>query len=79
MIEISGHDGVELAPFPVPAIGIAAVQTVFASNSQPFGQAQVLITGTLGERSVDEVIEGHDSTIGESALRALFAFETIQS
>jgi hypothetical protein len=28
---------------------------------------------------VDEVIEGHDSTIGESALRALFAFETIQS
>jgi hypothetical protein len=78
-IEITGTSGVELAPFPIPSVSQGIAQTVFAAAADPFGSAQVLMSGDFSGTRVDELIDTRETTLGEDVLRALFAFETIRS
>jgi hypothetical protein len=77
-IEVSGQDGVEFVPFPIPSVTASVSRTIFGSNASQLGSAEVLVTGTILTRRVEERISCSETNIGSAALQALFAIETIR-
>jgi hypothetical protein len=77
-VEVAGVDGIELAPFPLPALSAAVAQTVFGRAPRPLGDVTVLVSGDAGGECFDSAVVGRDSGIVEGVLGALFAYETIK-
>jgi hypothetical protein len=77
--EVSGHDAIEFALFPLPALIPMVAQTVIGAGLNPIGTGHVLMSGDLCGTRIDEAICMRDTVVSESALRALFAFETIET
>jgi hypothetical protein len=77
-IEVSRPGTIEFAPFPLPQVTPLLPQTVFGAAPELFGTGQVLLSGWLAGKQVDEAICTRETTIGETGLRALFALEKIR-
>jgi hypothetical protein len=78
-IELSGVDGIEFAPFPIPPISAAVAQTVFGGCQSTLGQTRILVSGDFVGERIDEVVESREADGGEEVLKALFAYETIKN
>jgi hypothetical protein len=78
-IEVAGVDGVELSPFPVPALSAAIAQTVFGTAAGRLGEIQVLVSGDFAGERFDTAVTSRESGLPEGVVGALFAYETIKA
>jgi hypothetical protein len=78
VIDVSGQDGLEFVPFPIPSVTASVSQTVFGLSPEPLVSGEVLVSGDVLGTRLEERISCGETAIPEAALQALFAFETIR-
>jgi hypothetical protein len=76
-LEAAAHDDIELASFPVPAVSAAVEQALFAFSKTLVSADPVPFRNNFIVDRLDKVVAPSETAIGAPALRALFAFETI--
>jgi hypothetical protein len=79
-IHIEGHDGLEVSPWPIGSISPHVSFPFCVRAAAELPAALILVTGSLLGEPIDTVVECEECAPElQNCLRALFAFETIQS
>jgi hypothetical protein len=79
-VEVSGVEGVEFAPFPIPALSRGVAATLYASARTGLAElGAVFVSGDCAGTAVEFTVPGRAAVLPPDALAALFAYTAIEA
>jgi hypothetical protein len=76
---VSGHDDLEISPFPILPISKAVSSTIYIKCHEAFdGSESILVSGDLGQEHRDIPIETRHLGLEPGLLYCLYAYETLR-